>query len=234
MVATEEDRERVGALIGRDRVTWLRRGIDKRLFHPDRRDRARLDREFGVPPDRPLVLNVGRLDPSKSPLTLARALRALIDAGRPVHAMFCGDGPDREVIRQIMGPAASLPGILPQAILARIYPCADVFAFPSRTDIAPNGVLEARASGLPVVLTRAVGGAQFVERDGVDGMLLDWQGPGPWTDAIGALVAEPSRRRAMGQAARRWVEQDWPSWREVVGQDLVPVWRAAAEATVAP
>jgi glycosyltransferase involved in cell wall biosynthesis len=234
LVATEEDRARVERLIGPDRVGWLRRGIDKRFFHPDRRDRAWLEREFGVPADRPLVLTVGRIDPSKSPMTLTRALRALIDAGQPVQVMFCGDGPDKAAIRQLLGPAAILPGILPQQVLARIYASADVFAFPSRTDVAPNAVLEARASGLPVLLSRAVGGAQFVQRDGVDGVLLDGHGPEPWASALAPLLAEPWRARAMGAAARHWVEHDWPSWGEVLAQDLVPVWRKAAAGAVAP
>lgn len=230
LVSSEADRARTERLVGRGRVSWLRRGIDTRLFDPAKRDRQWLQREFGVPEAAPLVLSVGRIDASKRPMTVAAAVRALIDEGVPAHAMFCGDGPDKAAIGGLLGPHASLPGALPQETLARIYAGADLFAFASQTDLAANAVLEARASGLPVLLARgAGGGTRYVARDGVDGVLVDdGDGPGAWAAAMRALLAEPKRARAMGAAARRWAETEWPSWERVLVEDLVPAWRAAA------
>jgi len=229
LVSSAADRERAERLLGPGRVGWLRRGIDKRLFHPDKRDRQWLEREFGVPAAAPLILDVGRIDPSKRPMTVARAVRALIDDGLEVHAMFCGSGPDGAAIGALLGRHACLPGVLPQATLARVYAGADLFAFPSQTDLAANAVLEARASGLPVLVARGAGGADYVARDGVDGVLVDGD-VAAWAAAMRALVADPRAAPAMGAAARRWVETEWPSWEQVLAEDLVPAWRAAAGA----
>ena len=228
LVSSAADRARAERLLGAARVGWLRRGIDKRLFHPDRRDRQWLQREFGVPAAAPFILNVGRIDPSKRPMTVARAVRALIDDGLEAHAMFCGDGPDRAAIGALLGGHASLPGVLPQATLARVYAGADLFAFASRTDLAANAVLEARASGLPVLIARGAGGAGYVARDGVDGVLVDGDSTAAWAASMGVLIADQAAARAMGAAARRWVETEWPSWERVLVEDLVPAWRAAA------
>ncbi|MFQ5955019.1 MAG: glycosyltransferase [Kiloniellales bacterium] len=230
LVSSPEDRDWAERLVGPDRVGRLRRGIDKRLFHPAKRDRRWLEREFGVPASLPVVLGVGRLDASKNTMTLAAALRALNDSGVKAHAMFCGDGPDRSAIRELLGPGASLPGVLPQETLARVYASADVFAFPSRADMAANAVLEARASGLAVLIGRHTGAARYIEQDGVDGALVDGDGPEAWVPAIRALLAEPTAARAMGAAARRWIETECPSWETVLTEDLVPAWRAAAGA----
>ena len=97
-------------------------------------------------------------------MTVAGAVRALIDDGLEAHAMFCGDGPDRAAIGALLGGHVSLPGVLPQETLARIYAGADLFAFASQTDLAANAVLEARASGLPVLIARGAGGAGYIAR----------------------------------------------------------------------
>jgi hypothetical protein len=52
--------------------------------------------------------------------------------------------------------------------------------------------------------------------------------PHAWAAPIVALWASAARRAAMGQAARAYVEAQVPSWREVLCQDLLPVWQAAA------
>ena len=228
LVSSAVDRARAERLLGPARVGWLRRGIDKRLFHPDRRDRQWLQHEFGVPAAAPLILNVGRIDPSKRPMTVAGAVRALIDDGLEAHAMFCGDGPDRAAIGALLGGHVSLPGVLPQETLARIYAGADLFAFASQTDLAANAVLEARASGLPVLIARGAGGAGYIARDGLDGVLVDGDSAAAWAASMRALIADPQAARAMGAAARRWVETEWPSWEQVLVEDLVPAWRAAA------
>jgi glycosyltransferase involved in cell wall biosynthesis len=142
--------------------------------------------------------------------------------------MFCGDGPDRAAIGALLGGHASLPGVLPQATLARIYASADLFAFASQTDLAANAVLEARASGLPVLIARGAGGAGYVAGDGVDGVLVDGDSATAWAASMRALIADQAAARTMGAAARRWVETEWPSWERVLAEDLVPAWRTAA------
>ena len=148
----------------RENIRVFRRGVDRARFNPSHRDRGRLQQTFGIPANRVVLLFVGRVDASKSAPLMARTTKLLIDQGLDVHALVVGEGGDRDRIRKLLGDRAATPGNLPQAELAWIYASADVFVFPSTTEVSPNVVLEAKASGLPVVVADAHGGGQFVAR----------------------------------------------------------------------
>jgi len=207
----------------------LRRGIDKAAFHPDKRDRAGLAAAFGIPQDRLLIAFAGRVDSGKRAMTVALAARQLIDRGHDLSVIFAGDGGERGAIHQLLGPRAVCPGALTQADLARVYASADVFVFPSRIEITPNVVLEAKACGTPVVVSGGPGGgAVHVRAPGADGIVIDAESADIWADAVGGLLADPGRREAMGRAARADIERHHPSWRDVLAEDLLPVWTRIA------
>jgi glycosyltransferase involved in cell wall biosynthesis len=212
-----------------DRVAVLRRGIDRTRFNPARRDRVRLAVKLGIAPDRFVLFFAGRVDPGKSVMTLAAATRLLLERGHKVHALIAGEGREAPAIRAMLGQAASLPGNVPQEVAAWLYASSDLFVFPSRVEIAPNVVLEAKASGLPVVVAPE-GGGVFVRRAGVDGAVVDSADPAAWADAIAALIADPARRGAMAAAGQVDVTTSHPSWDDVYREDLVATWRAACEA----
>ena len=207
-------------------VGILRRAVDRNLFHPRRRDRARLQSAFGIPAERFVLLFAGRLDHGKSVMTLAHAARALLDCGADIQAVFAGDGPEIETIGALLGDRATLPGNLPQDSLAWLYASADLFAFPSQVEISPNVVLEAMASGLPVLVAQS-GGGVYVERNGQDGFVLFDADPDLWSNTIEALIAAPDRLQAVGARAREAAVTRHPTWNDVLLQDLIPTWREA-------
>jgi len=211
-----------------DRFSVLRRGIDKDAFHPEKRDRARLKCRFGIPMDRLVMLFAGRLDPDKSVMTSAHAARILLDRGVPIHALFAGEGSQRKEVEALLGPHATLTGAVPQSELAWLYASADLFVFPSRNEISPNVVVEAKASGLPIVVSAEGGSSRFIREHAEDGVILDDDHPAHWAEEIELLCLDSERRLAMGERARYSVENQWPSWRDVLRQDLVPVWQAVA------
>jgi glycosyltransferase involved in cell wall biosynthesis len=228
LVSKDEDRGLVGDLVSPDHLSFLRRGIDRTRFHPANRDRARLREALGVPEDRPVLLFVGRADDSKKIMTMARAARILLDRGLDLHALCLGEGARVEDVRALLGDRGTLPGNRPQSELSWIYAGADLFVFPSESEVYPNVVREARASGLPCFLSARDGGAQFIQDSGGDGVLLDTQDPVAWADAIEPFLRDPSRRAAMGARALDIVARDYPSWRAVLEEDLMPVWMGAA------
>jgi glycosyltransferase involved in cell wall biosynthesis len=232
LASSDADFERVLKVLPAERVSRLRRGIDKELFHPRHRDRARIDKRYGLPPGGFLLLCVGRLDEAKRPLTLVKAVRLLLDRGIPIHAAFVGRGPLREQILEQLGPATTVIDPLPHEELRDIYASADVFVFPSTTEVMPNVVIEAKACGLPVVLSRHGGSRQLVDPSGDDGLLIDTLHPADWAAAIEALWRDADRRRSLGAAARRHVEQGWPSWKDVLEEDLLPVWQRVVAPSV--
>jgi glycosyltransferase involved in cell wall biosynthesis len=213
-------------MVGSGRASVLRRGIDTDMFHPSRRDRERLERELGIAPDRMVLLFAGRIDSGKDVLTLARAAGILLDRGLPVHVICAGEGSQAEQVRELLGDRVSLPGQVSQDNLAWLYASADLFVFCSQIEVLPNVLLEAKASGLPAVAS-AHGGSKAL-MTGADGVAIASSDPAEWARAIEALLRDPERRRAMGVAAREFAEARWPSWRQVLREDLLPVWQFVA------
>ncbi|HLJ21600.1 MAG TPA: glycosyltransferase [Stellaceae bacterium] len=210
------------------RVGLLRRGIEHQLFRPANRNRDWLASQFGIAPEKTVVLYVGRLNHGKNVGLVADAVAALVGRGLPLHLLCAGDGDEREAILARLGPDASCPGNLEPQMLAAIYASSDLFAFPSEIEEYANVVLEALASGLPVLVSaRSSMGRLLVEN--VTGFVLPGGDAGAWAEAIAGLVADPARRRDMSHAARAYAERRLPSWDDVLATDLLPHWREVAE-----
>ena len=229
LVSKQEDLSRLRSKLPDGQVSFLRRGIDRVRFSPAHRDRAWLGAHHGIPPDRPVLMFAGRADASKNVMVAAEAAARMIAQGHDLQLLVAGNGGALDAIRELLGARATLPGNVPQPLLARYLASADLFLFPSTTEVSPNVVLEAKASGLPVLVAGAHGGGQFIAEPGIDGLIVESASPGDWADAARALLSDAERRRAMGVAARRWAEESWPSWGRVLEEDLLPAWRQAAE-----
>src|SRR5260370_5867755 len=137
---------------GIQNVGLWRRGVDSAAFSPTFRSAA-LRAEIGGD-GVPIVLYVGRLAREKNLHYLIAAIELLRRAGTPFKLVIVGQGPMRRKLARCL-PDAHFTGHIEGAELARWYASADVFAFPSTVETFGNVVLEAFASGLPVV---ALGG----------------------------------------------------------------------------
>jgi len=198
---------RVG-IAGR-RIRQVYNGVDVARFMP-RPDGARTRLPEGVGEAGNLVFGtVGRLQPVKDQATLLRAFALLAgrqDAGAPLRARLAivGDGPLAQPLKALAqelgiahlvwfsGQASDVPAILREF---------DVFVLPSLSEGISNTILEAMASGLPVLAT-AVGGNVELIRDQVTG---GWFAPGDVAGLAALMQAyldQPARRRQHGQAAR--------------------------------
>jgi glycosyltransferase involved in cell wall biosynthesis len=191
---------------GFERVRVWGHGVDSEHFHPrhyDARWRARLTDGH---PEAPLLLYVGRLALEKQIDWLCLALDALPQA----YLGIIGDGPARaELEACFAGTRAHFAGYLRGADLSRAYASADVFAFPSANETFGNVVLEAMASGLPVVAPRSGGPVDHVLR-GYNGVLTD---PGDVYDfvwAVHRLATNPRYAQRLGRGARAYAAtQSW-------------------------
>jgi glycosyltransferase involved in cell wall biosynthesis len=191
----------------RNVLVWGR-GVDTDLFTPARRNEALRTRLLDG--GDALLLSVGRVSDEKRIEILLDAygrLRAERDGAR---LAVVGDGPARSRLEQSAPGGVTFLGELRGRELAAVYASADVFCFPSTTDTFGQVLLEAAASGLPVVAA-AAGGAPELVRHGETGYLVP---PGDATTlaiVIGELVTEPELRRRLGEAGaalagqRTWV-----------------------------
>jgi len=205
----------------------LRRGFDGRLFNPDKCDRAWLEARFGLPAGHFVVMYAGKLNSGKNVPLLVPAIEQARQSGLPIHLFCAGKGEERDMLAARLGPAVTLPGVLSQDELARAYASCDLFVFPSMIDEAGNAAVEALASGLPTLLAAGSGVASRMA-DCPAVRVLPGDSPAVWAAMIAGFAAAPETCRALGAKARRHIEGVVPSWSEIVAEDLLPVWQAAA------
>ena len=225
LASKPEDRAVAERVVPAGRISFLRRGIDRATFSPQRRDRARLNAAYGIADDRFVVIFAGRIDDAKNVMTLVHAVRRLKDAGEPVHLVIAGTGERADDVRALLGGSVTCCGQVEPDALGWLYASADAFAFPSELEVMPNVVNEARASGLPALVSTAGGAVQMVGRPGVDALCLPGRDAAAWAEAIGGLMRDTARRRALAEEGYRRVSATLPGWDEVLHQDLMPVWR---------
>jgi len=107
-------------------------------------------------------------------------------------------------------PDAVFAGYLKGEKLATAYASADIFVFPSTTDTFGNVIIEAQASGLPVIVSDLGGPKELVEH-GVTGLITKARDLDALARAISLLVNDDGMRRKMGQRARQSVlDRNWP------------------------
>ncbi len=181
--------------VGAERVARWDRGVDTARFHPSLRERG----EDG----RIVVLYSGRITREKGADLLAEAFLAARARDERLQLVLAGGGPEQPALAERLGPHASFLGWLEGEQLARAYADADVFLFPSATDTFGQVILEAQASGLPV-LAVAEGGPLSLIDDGVSGLLRAPHAQ-DLADALLELAASPLRRTALAAAALRAV-----------------------------
>jgi glycosyltransferase involved in cell wall biosynthesis len=183
-----------------ERIGRWDRGVDVARFSPTLRTR---------PADgRIRVLYAGRLTKEKGVDLLADAFLAARARDPRLELVLAGGGPEQEALRARLGGAATFLGWLEGDALARAYADADLFLFCSQTDTFGQVVLEAQASGLPVVAVDAGGPSELIA-SGRSGVLCPPRASA-LADALAGLAAHPSSRRRLatgGIAAVR--ERTW-------------------------
>jgi glycosyltransferase involved in cell wall biosynthesis len=227
LVSDPEDERRLRALLPEAEISYLRRGIDKVLFTPAKRDRLWLQKGYGIPPKCPVLLFAGRVDESKRVLTVAKAARELLDEGTDLRLIIAGQGSEQSMIAEMLGERVALAGNVAQNDLARLMASSDIFVFPSETEIVCNVVIEAKASGLPVIVTGGATTSRLISSPGVDGLVTREGTVKAYADKIDELLKNPDKREQIAKNARSIIEDAWPDWTDVLAEDLLPVWQKA-------
>ncbi len=189
-------------------------GVDVERFSPGPGIlRARL----GLPPDAPVVGFVGRLTRDKGLPELVEAFDAILAARPQAHLLLVGwfdaseDALDRGLRSRIKNhPHIHMTGFV--ADTAPYYRAMDVMVLPTWREGFPNVVLEAAASGIPVVTTLCTGSRDSVVPE-VTGLLIPPGYPVAIFEAVLQLLRNPERRCRMGEAARAWVLENYVNGR---------------------
>ncbi len=215
------DMARHSALLRDHQVTSIVNAIDTKLYAP--RDKKEVRQRLGLPDDRCLLLfcayNVTL--PIKGLEYLRQAIAMLTEKDPTLRdrlgLIMAGKGSE-EMAGQMPVKTYAMGFVTDEHQRALIYNAADIFVIPSLQDNLPNTIVEAKASGMPVVATR-VGGIPQMVNDHDDGLLVNAQDAGALAEALGRMLADAdlqamatrSRQNALAQysesaVARRYMD----------------------------
>lgn len=213
--------DRVCALgFPRQRARVIPYGVDTATFAPVAEAgagagerAAEWRRRLGVPADAPLAYGLGRMATKKGFQVLFEALPRVLAEAPTAHVVLAGGGDRLEEFRRRAGELPGgervhLPGAVLRDALPDLFRAADLFVLPAvhdrqgNVDGLPNVILEAMATGLPVVAT-GISGIPLAVLDGETGRLVPEGEPEPLAEALLDLLGSGEHRRTLGAAARR-------------------------------
>lgn len=186
------------------------RGVDTRQFSPSWRSGEARSRM--APGAEKILLYAGRLAPEKRLDVLMEAFPAVRQAlGDGVHLVLVGDGPWREPLQERRMEGVHFLGYQTGRALSEAYASADLFVFPSDTETFGNVVMEALASGLPVVAP-GKGGVVDSVVPGQNGELVTPQDPAAFADAVIRILSAEGYRATLARESRAFAEtRTWAS-----------------------
>jgi 1,2-diacylglycerol 3-alpha-glucosyltransferase len=163
-------------------------------------------RDFGFNETDILLIFSGRLGPEKNLDFLVRAFSGTAEAIKDAHLLIVGGGPEEETLKQLASRMEAsnrihFTGMVPYEDLPLYLSMSDAFVTASVTEVHPLSVIEAMATGLPVLGIHSVGVGDTVE-DGVTGFLSSHD-QAAFAALMTRLCMEPDRRKTMGKAARK-------------------------------
>jgi glycosyltransferase involved in cell wall biosynthesis len=216
VTCTAANQAHLAALAPPGRVELVYHGLDLSRFSAGAKDNA--EKNGKDPADPVIILSVGRLVEKKGTDVLLEALARL-----PAHLhwrlVHAGGGPLNDRLQRrakALGIAARVEwrGARTQVELLAEYRAADLFALASRVardgdrDGLPNVLAEAQSQGLACVATKVSGIPELIE-DGQTGLLVEPESPAEFARALEALIVDPARRRALGEAGRLRVRAEF-------------------------
>ena len=200
-LAVSGDLARTAKAMGASESRAILNGCDTAIFHPGDRQAARS--ALGIDPDAEVVLYAGRLDIRKGLRELIDAVAALRIRRPALHCYLLGDGSDKPLLQQAitrlqLESSVTFVPAAPTATVAQWMAAADLFTLPSYMEGCPNVVLEALASGRPVVTTNVGGIPELM-------------------DAQSGRLVPPADASALAAALDETLSQQW-SADEIAGR----------------
>jgi len=209
-VSEEVKRRLLNAGVRAEKIRMVRNGIDLRPF-----DRALQAHRDHAVESAPVVGLVGRLAWEKGIDVFLRAAAKVLAEVPGARFLVAGEGPDREKLERLIDEvkiSRSVELLGRRDDMASLYASLDVMVSSSRQEGLPIAILEGMASGLPLVAT-AVGEVPSVVVDERTGVLVTAEDVERLTAVIVELLHDPDRRRRLGTAARRLIEEEYSASR---------------------
>lgn len=204
------------------KIHVLYNGIDTQKYAPGQDCRTAF---FNISPDRPVILNVGRLAPEKGRDVMLHATAPLLKNENPPLLVFAGDGVERHNLENLareLGVAENVRFLGIRDDVPELLRSADMVVMPSRDvpfgESCPNIVLEGMAAELPVIGTRVGGTAELIV-EGETGFVIPPENPAALTQKLEFLLQNPELRKNMGTTGRQRVIQHFSIEQMIQGRE---------------
>ncbi len=200
-------------------------GVDVTQFSPGPERHSLWRGRLGIPPAAVVALSVGRMVTKKGYQVLMDALPGLMNAHTDLHIVLAGGGDRQEEFRQAAAAWSDrvhFPGAVLRNSLPDLFRAADLFVLPAvhdpkgNVDGLPNVILEAMATGLPVVASK-ISGIPLAIEDGQAGILVAEGEPKELGQALGRLIRDVDMRARMGRAGRHKAVSEL-TWSTIAGR----------------
>lgn len=188
---------------GFENIELWQRGIDLSSFSPAKLNQS-LRKQLSSN-QYPILLFVGRLVQEKDLEDLVKVARILKSTKKQFKLVIAGDGPMRSQLEKEL-PNASFTGWVHGQQLSEIFASSDIFVFPSTTETFGNVILEAYASGLPVVCSNE-GGVVDLIMDGYTGFITEAKNPNDIAEKVNILLSNPDLRRQCEENALQFAKR---------------------------
>jgi glycosyltransferase involved in cell wall biosynthesis len=197
---------RMGA-VPRHKIRYIPNGVDTERFKPNLEDRLKFRKELGV--DGFVWLAVGRFDPPKDYPTMFQAFARVVHKHSNTILLIAGDGPLRKTMENLareLGIEKRTKFLGIRRDIPQLMNAADAYVMSSSWEGMPNVLLEASATGLPIVATD-VGGNREIVLDGVTGFLVPPRNPEALARTMLRIMdLSDEERKEMGKRARKHIE----------------------------
>lgn len=200
----------IGMGASEETAMTIRKGVDLQHFRV-RSDRGALREELKI--DAPMILTVVGLIKRKGVDVILRALARLRDT-HDFQFIVCGKGPEADALERLsrdlgLAEHTRFVGQVSRAEIPKYFAACDIFVLASHIEAAGNVLLEAMASGRPVICTDAGGPPEYV-REGTTGFIVPPAAPEPMAEKIRVLLDDPELRCRLGEQGRKIAEREHP------------------------
>lgn len=206
-LSNEIEQELIKAGFEKNKIVYIPNGVDIKTFYPvkDGEEKKHLKYKLSLP-DRKIILFVGRLDPQKRVDVLIDIFKNVHDVCKSTHLIIIGDGPEKEKILEQLDDNISYIGTVDN--VDEYFRASDMLVLPTLSEGMSNVILEAMATGLPVISTNVSSNPEIIE-DGIDGILLEVEDKKGFQEKIIKLVLDETFAQKIGQNARKKILQQY-------------------------
>ncbi|NWF75244.1 MAG: glycosyltransferase family 4 protein [Nitrospirae bacterium] len=206
-LSNEIEQELIKAGFEKNKIVHIPNGVDTGIFYPVKgiEEKKHLRTKLSLP-DKKIILFVGRLDPQKRVDMLINIFKNVHDVCKSAYLIIIGDGPEKEKVLSYLDDNISYIGTVNN--VDEYLRASDMLVLPTLSEGMSNVILEAMATGLPVISTNVSSNPEIIE-DGIDGILLEVEDKKGLQEKIIKLILNETFAQKIGQNARKKILQQF-------------------------